>query len=93
MYDVVSREVHTLSFSNYKSNNCYIHVHVITCIYKHLARKIFLWKQQYNNYTCVYVNKMSPYSNSNYLSSTVSTFSSSYYCGVQLTSITCINYP
>ena len=36
----------------------------------------------------VYVNKMSPYSNSNYLSSTVSILQKllSHYCGVQLTS-------
>ena len=35
----------------------------------------------------VYVNKMSPYSNSYYLSSTVSIVILSHYCGVELTSI------
>ena len=44
----------------------------------------------------VYVNKKSPYSNSNYLSSTVSIvqYLLSHYCGVELTStpITLLNY-
>ena len=38
------------------------------------------------SYSKVYVNKMSPYSNRNYLSSTVSVVLS-YYCGVELTCI------